>query len=82
MENFNSGVQAEQKSYGAVIGAIIIIAILILGALYFWGGQMKEQDQTGAAVQVEQSVDDELNTLEQELGSTEADTVDTDVELE
>ena len=33
----------KQSSAGPIIGIIIIIALLILGALYFWGAHLNQQ---------------------------------------
>ena len=33
----------QPKSYGAVVASIIIILVLIVGALYFWGKALEER---------------------------------------
>ena len=33
----------QPKSYGAVVASIIIILVLIVGALYFWGKTLDEK---------------------------------------
>lgn len=33
-------IQPEKNSVGPLIGSIIVIIILILGAIYFWGGKL------------------------------------------
>lgn len=33
----------QQKSYGAVVASIIIILVLIVGALYFWGKTLEQR---------------------------------------
>ncbi|MEI7513550.1 MAG: hypothetical protein WCJ74_02940 [bacterium] len=33
----------QPKSYGAVVASIIIILVLIVGALYFWGKTLEER---------------------------------------
>ncbi len=35
-------------SWGAVLGIIIILLVLIVGALYFWGTELAEQDAKNA----------------------------------
>ncbi len=35
--------QPKEKSFGATIGIIVIVIVLVLGALYFWGGQASNQ---------------------------------------
>lgn len=32
------------NSWGAFIGIIIVVIVLIIGALYFWGAQLEKQD--------------------------------------
>ena len=39
-----------QSSIGSIIGTIIIIALIILGGLYFWGKRIEEQKATQAAM--------------------------------
>lgn len=34
--------QANKSSIGSIIGTIIIIAVIILGGLYFWGKRIEE----------------------------------------
>ena len=36
----------QTKSTGAIIGSIIIILVLIIGGLYFWGKQIVEKRNT------------------------------------
>ncbi|PJE74503.1 MAG: hypothetical protein COV01_00500 [Candidatus Taylorbacteria bacterium CG10_big_fil_rev_8_21_14_0_10_41_48] len=36
--------QAENKSIGPVIGIIVIIIVLIVGAFYIWGGKTDTQE--------------------------------------
>lgn len=31
-------------SWGAILGIVIIIIVLIVGALYFWGAQLEKQE--------------------------------------
>ncbi|HWA31953.1 MAG TPA: hypothetical protein VG694_00665 [Candidatus Paceibacterota bacterium] len=35
---------AEQKSNGALIGSIIIIVILVIGAIYFWQTSLRDKE--------------------------------------
>jgi hypothetical protein len=61
-----------KKSNGALIGAIVIILILILGGWYVWQSKV-ETPATGDETLTEEN--DELNTLENDLN-----TADTDIE--
>ncbi len=35
---------AQRSPIGPVVGIVIILALLIFGALYFWGGHLKARD--------------------------------------
>lgn len=37
--------QPEKSSAGPIIGAVIVIVILALGALYFWGAQLNQEPE-------------------------------------
>ena len=81
--------QVPHKSgIGSIIGTIIIIAIIILGGLYFWGKRVEEaklkqdlvSDGTPQFSQTTQQSDD-LNTIEAELNSTtELDTLGSELD--
>ena len=81
--------QVPHKSgIGSIIGTIIIIAIIILGGLYFWGKRVEEaklkqdlvSDGTPQTSQTTQQSDD-LNTIEAELNSTtELDTLGSELD--
>ena len=79
-------VPTEEKALGPAIGVIIIILVLVLGGLYFWGERMNK----GAAVVTPQATEEpkpqdaEMQKLQQqsssdEVGSIEADLQATDV---
>jgi len=34
----------ENKSFGPLIGIIVIIALIVIGGLYFWGGMFSKED--------------------------------------
>lgn len=52
---------AHGGSWGAFIGIAIIIIVLIVGALYFWGAQLEKQDRIENAA-VEENVKTEKST--------------------
>lgn len=65
--------EPEKKSYGALIGSIVIIVILIIGGIYVWQSrvkdiQMKKELQAEA---INTMTSDELNKLEQEINTTD-----------
>jgi len=72
----------DKTSMSGIIGTIIIIALIILGGLYFWGKRINTQKATNSLIKQEQvasqeaaaieavSADDELDTLRAELDAT------------
>ena len=65
--------EPEKKSYGALIGSIIIIVILILGGIYVWQARIKslqvqKQMQADALKALQQ---EELNSLEDTVNTTD-----------
>ncbi len=57
--------QPEKNSTGALIGSIIVIIVLVLGAIYFWGGKLNSTRDTGAANVAE--TQSEIADLENDL---------------
>jgi len=75
--------EPEKKSRGALIGSIIIIVILVIGGIYIWQTKVKQMQLEKEKAQMEaQAIQaqnlQELNALEQELNSIDAN-VDVDV---
>jgi len=73
--------QKEEKgSMGPLIGSIIVIVILVIGAIYFWGGTLNKQEgapvdeQPAAAL----SSSDDIGSLEQDLMNTPDIEIDTE----
>lgn len=68
--------EPEKKSHGALIGSIIVIVILIIGGIYVWQSKVKQMklEQKRIEMQIEASNAanlNEVNTLEQELDTTD-----------
>ena len=76
----------KESSIGPIIGAIIILAVIILGGLYFWserGDDSAAPETEDAAVAElgvikEQSSSDETNAIEADLKATQIETLDAD----
>ncbi|MDO8579334.1 MAG: hypothetical protein Q7R72_00485 [bacterium] len=78
------------KSFGPLIGVIIIIVILLLGAFYIWGGKLSVNDrdvaqtvETGELAPVSSS--DEIDAIESDLtagGVSEIDFSEAEASLE
>lgn len=77
--------EPEKKSHGALIGSIIIIIILIIGGLYIWQTKVKEmklqeeQQEQLKAEALNSANMDELNSLEEDINTTDTD-LDVDTE--
>lgn len=75
--------EPKKSGVGALIGSIIIILILVLGALYFWGGKLQTSeeelnfDDSSAAVTT--STSDEVSDIEADLNKTETVNLDEDL---
>lgn len=74
-----------KSSIGGIIGTIIIIAVIILGGLYFWGkrieeakikenlvsGNVNEDEQINEAAVIRSvNSSDDLNSIEADLNNT------------
>lgn len=75
--------EPKKSGVGALIGSIIIILILVLGALYFWGGKLQTSDQElnfdDSSAAVTTSTSDEVSDIEADLNQTEAVNLDEDL---
>ncbi|OGI57086.1 hypothetical protein A3B85_02005 [Candidatus Nomurabacteria bacterium RIFCSPHIGHO2_02_FULL_37_13] len=66
--------EPEKKSNGALIGLIIIIIILIVGGLYMWQKNKNVVNETNTQAETVTPEDSaELDTLNQELDTTDID---------
>lgn len=63
----------EKKSNGALVGSIIIIIILIIGGIYVWQTNIKNalEQKRIQEENVTPADTTELNTLEQDINSTD-----------
>ena len=87
--------EQNKSSIGSIIGTIIIIALIILGGLYFWGKRIEESksiqnvltdttepattDQNEAAVIKSMSASDDINSIEADLKNTNLDNLGAEV---
>jgi len=70
----------EEKAIGPAIGVIIIILVLILGGLYFWGERMNKGSEIPNP-QVENSAtpDTQTQNLQQQSSSDDVNAMDADL---
>lgn len=59
--------EAPKKSFGPLIGIIVIILLLVIGAFYVWGGKLSEEEALPEA---------------QEVSAIESDLAETDLEID
>jgi hypothetical protein len=80
--------EENKSSVGGIIGTIIIIALIILGGLYFWGKRIEEaknlKDLTNNNAQPtlsaeEQAAINETNAIKSTSSSDELDAIETDL---
>ncbi len=78
-----------KKSFGPLIGIIIIIIVLLLGAFYIWGGKLSVSDKSTDGATKSQEVapvsdSDEISAIENDLtagGVSEIDFSDAEASL-
>ena len=82
MDEQNNASAAVQSgsSAGPIIGAIVILAVIIFGALYFWGQREESQalNQELDTINI-QSDSDETADIEADLNSTEIENLDAEL---
>lgn len=81
-----------KASTSGIIGTVIIIALIILGGLYFWGKRINTQKETAALINQEQvasqeaaqiesvSSSDDTSSLEAELDATQTSNLGAELE--
>lgn len=78
-DNVNPAVQSG-SSAGPIIGAIVILAVIIFGALYFWGQREDTQALNEEINSIkEQSDSDDAASIEADLNSTDIDNLDAEL---
>ena len=85
MQNQMGGMMPEKKSYGALIAVIVILALIVIGGLYFLGQRMdkssyatspkNEADPITESLK-NQSDSDSLSAIEKDLNSTNVSNLD------
>ena len=75
-----------KSSAGPVIAIVIVLAVIILGGLYFWGQRDNATENTAdaylsgdtAAIKTQSSSDD-VNSIEKDLNGTNVDSIGSDL---
>jgi len=78
-----------ESSAGPVIGTVIILAVIVLGGLYFWGqradsepAMTEEQVQEQVNMIQEQSTSDATADIEADLNATDIDGLDSELNVQ
>jgi len=77
--------EQKESSIGPVIGTIIILAVIVLGGLYFWGQRVSDKvmDETQLNAIVEdittQNESDAVTDIEADLNATDIDSIDSEL---
>lgn len=64
MEPMGTQMPERKSGSGALVGSIIVIILLIVGALYLWGAKLNSGESAAPA-------DEELGAMEQDLASAD-----------
>ncbi|MFZ2521975.1 MAG: hypothetical protein WAX44_02125 [Minisyncoccia bacterium] len=85
---------ANKSSIGSIIGTIIIIAVIILGGLYFWGKRIEESKMKQDLISESQNTQineasvirsvnssDDLNSIESDLNNTNLDNLGQEMDI-
>jgi FtsZ-interacting cell division protein ZipA len=76
--------EENKSSVGGILGTIIIIALIVLGGLYFWGKRIEESKNvqkltTDNMPTVEQNATSEAAVIKSMSASDDVDSIDTDL---
>lgn len=82
------------NTVGPVVGTIVIVAVLVIGGLYYWGAQLNKQSAVDESLTAEditaavdtstealgiQSTSDEVTAIEDDLDLTDLDDLDAEL---
>jgi len=70
----------EKGGIGPLVGIIIIVAVLIIGGLYFWGAKLaKDEQQSMTAEEIANQEDPQTASLQQQSASDDLSSIEADV---
>ena len=79
--------QEEKSGVGAIIGAIIVIVIIVLGGLYVWGGKLLQNADSPAMTEdaqtdslSSQSSSDEVSDISKDLEAVDLNSLDAGID--
>lgn len=79
-ENNNPLASRPAGSTGSVVATIVILAVLIVGAVYFWGQRTEMSEQEALDSINAQNQSDDTASIEADLDATDVDSVDYDLD--
>jgi len=69
----------KKSSVGPIIGIVLVILIIVLGGLYFWGKRLADNGDTLPPLEEEPlSTSDEVSDIEADLDATDLESLDAD----
>lgn len=69
-----------QGTWGPLVGVIIIVAILVLGGLYFWGRELVGNGEEPSAADIANQEDPQLQELREQDSSDDVSSIEADIE--
>lgn len=67
------------KPVGPIIGVIIIVLVLTLGGLYFYGDQLNRKNSAMTPEEIQNTPDDSTMKLQEQSGSDETASIEADL---
>jgi uncharacterized protein HemX len=79
IQNTTPSMGGESKSVGPAIGIVVIILIVVLGGLYFWGQRMNTQTTEGTNTQTMSEPDQALTQMNTQSTSDDTAAIEADL---
>lgn len=83
MENNTNNVskkQGQQNEIGPVIGSIIVILVVLVGGIYFWGSKIAQNNHTAEVENEAMSVSADINSLDNSVNIKDLDNQDKELD--
>lgn len=71
--------QGKENEIGAVVGSIIVMLVVLVGGVYFWGSKIAKNNQA-AEVENQASVSADMNSLEKTVNIKDLDNQDREID--
>lgn len=83
MENKTNNVskkQGQQNEIGSVVGSIIVILVVLVGGIYFWGSKIAQNNQTAEVENEAMSASADINSLDNSVNLKDLDNQDKELD--